>query len=144
MVGGGNMHGCWGVHGCRGACMVARGSVLLQWACVVAGGCGWLWGHVCGCRGACMVAAGHAWRRGGHAWWQGAGVGYEEIRSMSGRYASYWNAFLFKDTDQDGTADYFESSYSNFEVRADLDGDGATDFFDGDRDGDSNNNVYGN
>ena len=25
----------------------------------------------------------------------GACVGYDEIRSMSGRYASYWNAFLF-------------------------------------------------
>ena len=25
----------------------------------------------------------------------GASVGYDEIRSMSGRYASYWNAFLF-------------------------------------------------
>ena len=24
----------------------------------------------------------------------GACVGYDEIRSMSGRYASYWNAFL--------------------------------------------------
>ena len=23
-------------------------------------------------------------------------VGHDEIRSMSGRYASYWNAFLFK------------------------------------------------
>ena len=23
-------------------------------------------------------------------------IGYDEIRSMSGRYASYWNAFLFK------------------------------------------------
>ena len=23
-------------------------------------------------------------------------LGYNEIRSMSGRYASYWNAFLFK------------------------------------------------
>ena len=36
-------------------------------ACVVMGG-------MCGCRGAC--------------------VGCDEIRSMSGRYASYWNAFL--------------------------------------------------
>ena len=25
----------------------------------------------------------------------GACVGYDEIRSMSGRYASYWNAFLW-------------------------------------------------
>ena len=26
----------------------------------------------------------------------GACVGYDEIRSMSGRYASYWNAFLLE------------------------------------------------
>ena len=32
--------------------------------------------------GACLVAG-------------GACIGYDEIRSMSGRYASYWNAFLF-------------------------------------------------
>ena len=50
---------------------------------------------------------GHAWLLGpgGHAWflpggacvvfpWGGACIGYDEIRSMSGRYASYWNAFL--------------------------------------------------
>ena len=30
---------------------------------------------------------------GGHAWFYSGG--YNEIRSMSGRYASYWNAFLF-------------------------------------------------
>ena len=35
-----------------------------------------------------MVAGGHAWLLGG------ACVGYDEIRSMSGRYAYYWNAFL--------------------------------------------------
>ena len=42
--------------------------------------------------GACMVFS------GGHAWFflgGGACVGYDDIRSMSGRYASYWNAFLF-------------------------------------------------
>ena len=31
---------------------------------------------------------------GGHAWFCQF-FGYNEIRSMSGRYASYWNAFLF-------------------------------------------------
>ena len=49
-----------------------------------------------------MCGRGCAWQ-GGHAW-QGAciaggGLGvrgrYYEIRSMSGRYASYWNAYLF-------------------------------------------------
>ena len=44
-------------------------------------------GGMRGCRGACMVACMVA----------GEGcIGYDEIRSMSGRYASYWNAFLFK------------------------------------------------
>ena len=41
---------------------------------MVAGGCVWL-------AGACVVVGGC--------------IGYDEIRSMSGRYASYWNAFLF-------------------------------------------------
>ena len=56
-------------------------------------------------QGVCMVSGGHVWQGGmhggGHAWWQGvvcgggeACVGYDEIRSMSGRYASYWNPFL--------------------------------------------------
>ena len=31
--------------------------------------------------------------QGGHAWFFQF-FGYNEIRSMSGRYASYWNAFL--------------------------------------------------
>ena len=55
-----------------------------------------------GARGVCVVPWGHAWCQGGvrgargRAWWRGgACVGYDEIRSMSGRYASYWNAFLF-------------------------------------------------
>ena len=75
MVAGGGMHGCRGVCMVGGACVVARG------ACMVAGG-------VHGC-GVCMVAGGHAWL------WRGACIGYDEIRSMSGRYASYWNAFLY-------------------------------------------------
>ena len=69
------------MRGCsRGACMVALG------------------GHVWLLWGACMVAL------GGHAWLLGGGMRgcsghvrgfFDEIRSMSGRYASYWNAFLF-------------------------------------------------
>ena len=55
-------------------------------------------GHVCwqGGMRANMVSM-HG-GRGWHAWWPvggGACMGYDEIRSMSGRYASYWNAFLF-------------------------------------------------
>ena len=38
--------------------------------------------------GACVVATGVCVVAGG------ACMGYDEIRSMSGRYASYWNAFL--------------------------------------------------
>ena len=59
--------------GGRGHAWLLGGHVWLLWggACVVALG------------GACVVAPG------------GACVGYDEIRSMSGRYASYWNAFLY-------------------------------------------------
>ena len=55
-----------------GVCMVAGGAYVVA---------------VHGCGGACMVVWGHVW-----LW--GAYVGYDEIRSMSGRYVSYWNAFL--------------------------------------------------
>ena len=41
------------------------------------------------CKG-CVVAGGM------HGW--GVCVGYDEIRSMSGQYASYWNAFLLSNT----------------------------------------------
>ena len=64
--GGGGMCGCSG-----GACMVDPG-------------------------GACVVAlGGHAWFFWGHACFLGGGMCgfFDEIRSMSGRYASYWNAF---------------------------------------------------
>ena len=110
----GGMRGCsWGVgmHGCsRGACMVALGGhAWLLWgvhgclgACVVAsGGVG-----MCGCSGgACVVARGVCTVAGGCAWLLPGGACvvprggmrgfFHEIRSMSGRYASYWNAFLF-------------------------------------------------
>ena len=56
--------------------------------------------------GACVVFLGGAWFFGGrHAWFfsggmcmvvGGACIGYNEIWSMSGRYASYWNASLFE------------------------------------------------
>ena len=41
---------------------------------------GFIWGHAWFYSGACMVFFSF--------------FGYNEIRSMSGRYASYWNAFL--------------------------------------------------
>ena len=76
-----------GMHGCRGACMVVGGMCGLGGmcgcggVCVVVGGCAWLWG-------VCMVA------RGMHGC-GGTCMGYDKIQSMSGRYASYWNAFLY-------------------------------------------------
>ena len=78
----------------QGACVVAGGAcVVAGEVCVVARGCVWLLGAAWllgGMRGGgvCMVG-GHAWSPGG------AYVGYDEIRSMGGRYASYWNAFLY-------------------------------------------------
>ena len=57
--------------------MVVGGHAWLWGACMVAGG-------VCGC-------GGHAWLQGGVCGCGGGGafMGYDEIRSMSGRYASY-------------------------------------------------------
>ena len=108
------MAGGWGACMAGGwACMA--GGMHGREACM-AGGHAW-WGHAW--QGLCM--AGGAYMAGGHAWWghawQGvcmAGTGmhgrgvcvacmhapppprrYYEIRSMSGRYASYWNALLF-------------------------------------------------
>ena len=76
------------MHGCRAACVVAWG------VCVVVGGMHGCWGHAL-LWGACMVVEGHAWLPGGMCGCGGgACVGYDEIRSMSGRYASYWECIL--------------------------------------------------
>ena len=101
-----------------GACMVALGGCM-----VAPGGCAWLlrgcvwllWGGVHGCsRGGmrgCSRGGVHGCSggmhgcsggmcgcsRGGRVWLLPGGGGmrgfFHEIRSMSGRYASYWNAF---------------------------------------------------
>ena len=117
---GGGMHGCSGgsMRGCsQGGCMVApRGCAwLLRGMRGCSGGCAWLlrgcaWllqgacvvapGGACVVApgGACVVAQGHAWLLpGGREWFFRGGVRgfFHEIRSMRGRYASYWNAFLF-------------------------------------------------
>ena len=69
----GGMCGCWGgLHGFLG------------------GMHGFLGGHVWFFWGVCMVFFG-----GMPGFFGGVCIGYDEIRSMSGRYASYWNAFLF-------------------------------------------------
>ena len=73
----GDMHG--GGHALPGACMVGgRGHVWQGEACMAGG-----------MHGGGMRGRGHVW------WGRGVRGRYYEIRSMSGRYASYWNAFLF-------------------------------------------------
>ena len=100
---------------------VCEGYVFTGVCLSTQGGHAWLLGgHAWLLRGACMVArGGHAWLGGMHGFFQGvrgfswgglcgflggaacvvfpggACIGYDEIRSMNGRYASYWNAFLF-------------------------------------------------
>ena len=95
-----------------GACVVLFGGacmVLFRGACVVLfGGCAWFYlggvrGFIQGGRYAWFYSGGmHGFIRGGmHGFIRGgmrgffSFFGYNEIRSMSGRYASYWNAFLF-------------------------------------------------
>ena len=77
--------------------------MFLQVSVCPQGGHAWLVGGVCGCRGGmhgcggvCMVAGGMHGCRGVCMVAGGACVGYHEIWSMSGRYASYWNAFLLQ------------------------------------------------
>ena len=87
--------GCvWLLGGGEGVCVVLFGGVCM----VLFGGHAWFYS------GGCMVLfGGHVWfYSGGHAWfylggcaWFFSFFGYNEIRSMSGRYTSYWNAFLF-------------------------------------------------
>ena len=96
---------CHSVH--RGACVVAAGGCMVAGGgCVVAGGVCMVaaeGGHAWLLRGVCLVAqGGHVWllRGGVHCCsWGGGMRGIQrdtEIRSMSGRYASYWNAFLWQ------------------------------------------------
>ena len=73
-----------GVHGCGCVCMVAGGGMR---------GCGGR--GMCDCGGVCVVARGCACLGGMHGC-AGVCVGYDEIRSMSGWYTPYWNAFFLK------------------------------------------------
>ena len=116
MVAGGHAWLPGGMYGCGGMFMVAGGHAWLLGVCVVVGvGVGvWLWRGMHGCLGGMYGCGGG---RVGHVWLWGGGwgmcgcrecasllegmrgcwggcIGYDEIRSMSGRYASYWNAFL--------------------------------------------------
>ena len=94
------MHGRGVGHAWQGVCMAGgvhgRGCAW-QGACVAGGGA-CMAGDVHG-RGACMAGGVHG--RDRHAWQGGVcdmhacpPTRYYEIWSMSGRYASYWNAFL--------------------------------------------------
>ena len=89
MAGGHAWHG--GVHG-RGACMACMvGGHVWRAACMAGGVC---------CRGACMAGSVHG-RRGMHgrvrcAWWGGCACQILRDTVNERRYASYWNAFLFK------------------------------------------------
>ena len=88
---------CLSVHR-EGVC-VARGCAW-QGACVTGGPAWWEACMAEGMHGGGMhgsgvcIAGWCAWQVAGHAWWEGVCGRYYEIRSMSRRYASYWNAFL--------------------------------------------------
>ena len=85
----GGMCGCRGHAWLPGGSMFAGGMCGCQGACIVAGGMHGYWG-------VCVVTGGHAWLLGAcMVAREGACIGYDEIRSMSGRYASCCNAFLF-------------------------------------------------
>ena len=97
----GGMHVCQGgMHACQGVCIVAEEVHGLWGACMVAGGsiCGlgpWLRGGHMWLPGDMRVwLPGGAWLLGELRGCRGACVGNDEIRSMSRRYASYWNAFF--------------------------------------------------
>ena len=77
-----------GVHGfIRGACVVLFGGGMRSF---IWGVCGFIWGGMHG-----FIWGGmHGFIRGCvHGF--SSFFGYNEMRSMSGQYASYWNAFLF-------------------------------------------------
>ena len=99
MHGGGGCAWWQGAYMMVGACMVVGGMHGSREAYVVGGmhgggGYAW-WQGACMVVGACVVAGERACMvvgsmRGG----RGACMGYKEIQSMSGQYASYWNEFL--------------------------------------------------
>ena len=77
----------------RGVCM-AGGHAWKGGVCVAGGAC--VAGEAC-MAGVCVAGACMAGMHDRGCAWQGMHApprGYDEIRSMSGRYASYWNAFL--------------------------------------------------
>ena len=95
---------CMAVGACMAGDMHGRGGVCMAGGTCVVGsmhGRGGMRG-----KGVCM-ARGHAWQgcvcvAGGWHGREGMHGRYYEIQSMSGRYASYWNAFLL---------DFYESRF---------------------------------
>ena len=79
-------------------CMVYLGGAwFFWWACMVFLGVAWFFQgvHVFS-GGACFFGVGmHGFLGGMHGFFRGVCIGYNEIWSMSGQYASYWNVFLF-------------------------------------------------
>ena len=93
---------CLSTLGGGGLCMVILGGMH---GFIQGGMHGFIWGGVCGfIRGVHGFSGGCAWFfRGGMHGFSRGGVhgfssffGYNEIRSMSRWYPSYWNAFLFQ------------------------------------------------
>ena len=104
----GAMRGCsqggcaWLLQGGHAWLLLGGHAWLLWEVCMVALGQGIHWllpGGMRGCSGGGMHGYSQGGRHGcswGHAWLLRGGMCgfFDEIRSMSGRYASYWNAFL--------------------------------------------------
>ena len=91
----GGVHGCsWGVCMAKGGmCGEGGRACMVKGACVAKGGMhgeGSMRGEggVCVAKGGMCGKGGHAWQRGGMCGMHG--------RSLRGRYASYWNAFLLQ------------------------------------------------
>ena len=95
----GGVYASWGVcvlpegHACFwGVCVLPRG-------CVLSGGCVCFPGHAYFLGGGMPASCGGVQASQGACFLGMHGffgyIGYNEIWSMSGRYASYWNAFLF-------------------------------------------------
>ena len=68
-------------------------------------------------RGACVAGPGGMYGGGGHAW-QGAGVRGRRDGHYSGRYASYWNAFLLEIFVQNFVECMANFIYSDFPICA--------------------------
>ena len=90
-----------GVCGCRGGACVVKGPCVAKGGmcgegrvCVAKGGHVWQRGGMCGKRGGMCAEGGACVAKGGACVVCTPPTRYG--RSLRGRYASYWNAFLFQ------------------------------------------------